>query len=309
MLRCSDPVRLCSTVIGRFLLGWYCSCEDYCCLRSAYGMLLPSQWRRENANIRQKLAIAEYPRLAPKDRKPRLLEDSWVELWNLMPRVLDILGTVPHLKTMKHQRRAQMAVFLQSKFQEFYRDLIDFINSPSVVEVFQPLSPLSMTPSKHSDCCPEPPFTPHFFQYPPAGILHLLIQCLKTWLRFTLYPTLHVELEFELKVADLQDRDVSSYSFELCRTFAGIEHQFAHNTAVILPCFVPMVMAAVSCSPDIRPWMFAKLRHFEEQDQICDDSVKMRLAMMWNMPEIMTKGFGVSLPDNSSDVQTSRKGC
>ena len=53
--------------------------------------------------------------------------------------------------------------------------------------------------------------------------------------------------------------------------------------------------------------MFAKLRHFEEQDQICDDSVKMRLAMMWNMPEIMTKGFRASLPDNSSDVQTAGK--
>ena len=73
--QCSDPVRLCSTIVGRFLLGWYCSCEDYCCLRSAYGMLLPSEWRQENIRIRQKLAITEYPRLSPKDRKPRLLED------------------------------------------------------------------------------------------------------------------------------------------------------------------------------------------------------------------------------------------
>ena len=196
-----------------------------------------------------------------------------------------------------------MAVFLQSKFQEFYRDLIDFINSPSVVEVLQPLSPLSMTPSKHSHCCPEPPFIPHFFQYPPAGILNLLIQCLKTWLRFTLYPSLQVELEFELKVADLQDRDVSSYSFELCRTFAGIEYQFEHNTAVIYPCVVPMFIAAIGCTPNIRPWMLAKLHHFEEQGQTSDSPVKRILAIMWNKPEIVTKGFGASLPDNSSGVQ------
>ena len=171
---------------------------------------------------------------------------------------------------MKRRRRTEMAVHLQSKFQQFYRDLIDFINSPPVIEILQPLPSLNMTASKHAHCCPAPPFIPRFFQYPPAGIFHLLIQCLMTWLRFTLYPSLPAELEFELKVADLQDRDVTSYSFELCRTFAGIEYQFDHNTAVIYPCFVPMVMAAISCSPNVRPWMLAKLRHFEEQGQICD---------------------------------------
>ena len=74
MLKFSDPVRHCSTVVGRFLLEWYCSCEDYCCMRSAYGMLLSSEWRQENVRIRRKLAIAEYSRLAQKDHKPRLLE-------------------------------------------------------------------------------------------------------------------------------------------------------------------------------------------------------------------------------------------
>ena len=191
---------------------------------------------------------------------------------------------------MKRRRRTEMAVYLQSEFQQFYRDFAEFINSSPVMEVLQPLPSLSMTASKHVDCCPPPPFIPHFFQYPPAGIFHLLIQCLKTWMRFSLYPSLRAELEFELEVADLQD--ATFYSFELCRTFAGIEHQFDHNNAVIFPCFVPMVMAALSCSPNIRPWMLAKLRHFEEQGQICHDSVKKSLAVLWNMPEIATEGFG-----------------
>ena len=45
-------------------------------MRAAYRMLLPIEWRQENVRIRQKLAIEEYPFLAQKDRKPRLLEDS-----------------------------------------------------------------------------------------------------------------------------------------------------------------------------------------------------------------------------------------
>jgi hypothetical protein len=93
-----------------------------------------------------------------------------------------------------------------------------------------------------------------------------------------------------------------SYSFELCKTFAGIEHQFHHNIAVIFPCFVPMVMAAVSCSPNVRPWILAKLRHFKEQGQICNDIIKKSLAVSWNMPEIATEGLGISLPDNSSNT-------
>jgi hypothetical protein len=193
-----------------------------------------------------------------------------------------------------------IAVYLQSEFQQFYREFADFINSSPVMEILQPLPALSMTASKHVDCCPSSPFIPHFFQYPPAGILHLLIQCFKAWMRFSLYPSLCAELECEPKVPDLQNAPF--YSFELCRTFAGIERQFDHNNAVIFPCFVPMIMAALNCSPNVRPWMLAKLRHFKEHGQICHDSIKKSLAVLWNMPEIATEGFGVSLRDNSLDV-------
>jgi hypothetical protein len=301
ILRFSDPVRLCSTAVGRFLLEWYCLCEGYCCLRAAYRRLLPSEWRQENVRTRQKLAIREYAFLAQKDRKPRLLEDLWAQLWGLIPRLLDVLATIPQLKTMKRRQRTDMAVHLQSEFQQFYRDFAHFINSSPVMEILQPLPSLSMTTSKHVNCCPPPPFIPHFFQYPHAGLFHLLIQCLKAWMRFSLYPSLCAELGFEPTVAGLQD--TTFYSFEVCRTFAGIERQFDHNNAVIFPCFVPMLQAALSCSPNVRPWMLAKLRHFEEHGQICPDFIKKSLALFWNMPEIATEGFGVSMRDNSSDVR------
>ena len=63
-----------------------------------------------------------------------------------------------------------------------------------------------------------------------------------------------------------------------------------------------MVMAALSCPPNVRPWMLAKLRHFEEHGQICHGSIKKSLAVLWNMPKIAMDGFGVSPRDNSSYV-------
>jgi hypothetical protein len=264
-------------------------------MRAAYRMLLPIEWRQENIRIRQKLAMKEYPFINQMERKPRLLEDLRAQLWGLTPHLIEILARIPELKTMKSGQRKEIASYLQSEFQQFYRDFTGFINSSPVTEVLQLLPSLTMTASKHVDCCPAPPFIPHFFQYPPAGMFHLLIQCLKTWMRFTLYPSLREEVEFE--VVGLEN--ATFYSFELCRTFAGIEHQFDHNSAVIFPCFVPMAMAAVSCSPNVRPWMLAKLRHFEEQGQICSESIKKSLAVLWDMPEIMTGELGVSLPDNS----------
>ena len=302
MLKFSDPVRYCSTAIGRFLLEWYCNYEGCCCFLAAYKRLLPHEWRQENIRIRQNLAIEEYPSLSQKDRKPRLLDDLWPQLWGLTSVLNDILATIPQLKTMKGRRRTELAANLESEFRRFYRDFVIFTNSSPVVEVLQPLRSLDITAFKHSICCPLPPFVPHFFEYPPAGVFHLVIQCLKTWMRFTLYPSLRSELDFEVEVLDLEDHDAMSHSFELCRTFAGIEHQFDDNPAILFPCFAPMTMAAVSCPPNVRPWMSSKLRHFEEQGQICSDALKKNLAVLWNIPEIAIEGFVTHLFENPSDA-------
>lgn len=234
------------------------------------------------------------------DRKPRLLEDIWVQLSGLTPHLIDIFATIPQLKKMKYPRRIEITSHLQSKFQEFYRDFTSFINSSPVMEVLRPLSPLSITAPNHLDCCPPPPFVPHFFQYPPAGIFHLIIQCLQTWIRSCLYPSLTAELKFEEEAISLEDQDATSYSLELCKTFAGIEYQFDHNTAVIFPCFVSIILGAVNGPSNLRPWILSKLRHFEEQGQICNASIKKTLSVLWNMPELATEGLGVIVPNNSS---------
>jgi hypothetical protein len=283
MLRFSGPARLCSTAIGRCLFNWFCIYED--CMRIPNKKLLPEGWRQGNLLGRRKL-MEQNLFLSQEDYISQLLDVSWAELWCLTPRLLEILATIAQLKLMKHPR-TETAVRLQSEFQRFYGNFAKYITSSPVMEVLRPLPPFSMITSKHRDCCLPPPFSPHFFQDPHAGFLHLLIQYLKIRMRFLLYLLLNAELEFELEVADLQD--ATFYSFELCRTFAGIECQFDRNNAIIFPCFAPMVMAALNCSPKLRPWVFAKLRHFEEQGQICADVVKESLARLWEMPEIEKK--------------------
>jgi hypothetical protein len=108
-------------------------------MRAAYGMLLSIEWRQENVRIRQKPAIEEYPLLAKTEREPRLLEDLWTQLWSLNPHLIDILATISQLKRMKSRQRTEIAIHLQLKFQKFYRDFTNFVNSPSVTEMLQPL--------------------------------------------------------------------------------------------------------------------------------------------------------------------------
>lgn len=304
MQKFSNPIHYCSTAIGRFLLEWYCCCEGYCCLLAAYRLILPIEWRQENVRVRQALAREEYPRLAPSYRKSRLLEDIWAQLSGLTPYLMDIFATIPRLKTMKDRQRKEIASHLQSKFEQFYRHFTGFISSPLVTEILRTLPSLSITTSKHVNCCPLPSFVPHYFQYPPAGIFYLVVQCLQTWIRFCLYPLLKSELESEQEVIGSDDQDMTFYSLELCRTFAGIEHQFDHNTAAIFPCFAPIILAAVSCPTNVRPWILSKLRHFEEQGQFCNDSIKTSLSVLWNMPEIVIdERLKASLPNNYSGTR------
>ena len=50
-------------------------------------------------------------------------------------------------------------------------------------------------------------------------------------------------------------------------------------------------MAALTCPPDLRIWIWCKLAHFEKLGQYCFDLVKENLAVLWDMPEILRDGF------------------
>src|SRR5436190_21299948 len=93
MQRCSDPVKLCSSALGRSLLEWYCVFEDYCCFGSAVSTFLPKKWRYENCRIRENLSEVEYPRLSNAERRERLLDDLWAQFYSKVMKLTDILST------------------------------------------------------------------------------------------------------------------------------------------------------------------------------------------------------------------------
>lgn len=291
MQKFSDPVQHCSTTVGRVLFELFCTMEDYCCVLAAYKALLPAEWRRENVRIRQLLAHEEYPRVTPEERKPRLLDDLWAQLWALCPALTDIVSTVPLLKTLEGQERIDVAAHLMRELRHFMRDWRGFLASPHVVEILLPApsTPLSFC-YKHAHCCPPLPFTPELFTFPPAGFLRVKLLCIEMYIRETIYPLLRAELGPDEVIVELSDENVTSV--EVCRSYAGLEHYYADNPDFNVPCFTPLVLTALSCPPSLRPWLWCKLVHAEDLG-LRFESIKQNLAQLWDMPEILTEGFSL----------------
>jgi hypothetical protein len=304
MQRFSNPVQHCSTPIGRSLLEWYCSVEDYCCFLAAYKALLPAEWRRENVRIRQVLAHEEYPRLPPDEHRPRLLDDLWAQFWALLPALGSVLATIPLLKNLEERERIEVAVLLFGELRQFQRDFVGFLQSPHVLEILQPApsSPLSFD-HNHDHCCPPLAVVPDLFQYPPAGIFQLVLQCIQTYTRAILYPTLRAALGFNHVIMELEDEDAAFFSVELCRTFAGVECQNADNPEVIFQCFSPLIISALTCPPSLRKWLWCKLAHAENLG-LRFDGIKGKLSVLWDMPDILTGGF--CSPQGNSPHQQGR---
>ena len=303
MQRFSTPVQHCSSAIGRALLEWYCGVEDYCCFLAAYRSLLPVEWRRANVRIRQLLAHEEYPHLPPDEHRPRLLDDLWPQLWALLPALGSVLATIPFLKTLEEQERTDVAVHLTGELRQFQRDFIGFLKSPHVLEILQP-APASHLSFDYNpdDCCSPRALVPNLFQFPPAGIFQLVIHCIQTYIRAILYPTLRTALEFNNDViAELEDEDAAFYSVEVCRTFAGIESQNAENPEVIFQCFSPLVISALTCPTSLRQWLWSKLGHAENLG-LRFDGIKGKLAVLWDMQDILTGGLS-PMKGNSPHLQ------
>ena len=55
-------------------------------------------------------------------------------------------------------------------------------------------------------------------------------------------------------------------------------------------------MAGFSCSPKLRMWLWHKLAHFEELGRQYVEPVKKNLSVVWDMPELLTMGFGLRKP-------------
>ncbi len=51
------------------------------------------------------------------------------------------------------------------------------------------------------------------------------------------------------------------------------------------------LIAALTCPPSLRMWLWCKLAHFERLGQFSFEPLKQNLAVLWNTPEILTHGF------------------
>jgi hypothetical protein len=273
------------------LLEWHVQLEDYCCFLTGNKLLLPRIWRNENVRIRQNLADQEYSRLSSKNRIPRILADVWSQSLTMFPNLWDILNQVPTLTKLDTEECYKVAAHLEEQLQQYIDDVQLFLSQPHVVEVLQPGDPTTPHRSEHETCCPPTPFTPRRMHFPQAGIFLMVTFASQWYLRSVFYPAIRAKRN-PTESTGLIGKDATYYSHEICKIFAGIEDDLQRDGPdALLPVFSTLITAATTCSPELRVWLWYKLRHFEELGYLTFGALKKHLATLWNVPEIVTKGF------------------
>jgi hypothetical protein len=290
----TTPYQLCSTAAGRALLEWYTVFETYCCFLAAYPAFLPREWRDENVRTRERLAEIEYPRLSKAERKPRILDDILPQYLALVPRLGDVLGGIPPLQELQDPERANAAARLEAELRLFDDEVKALLNSPQVLEALEEAPIPRPFISRHAECCPDPPFTPHMLKYPPAGFFRMNVLAAQGYIRTIMWPPLRDAMGPGREGEWFDEVDVQENSVQICRSFAGLEYSLGYNPDNLIPSFSPLVLATVNCPPSSRLWLWCKLSHLEKLGHLRFDPVKRNLAAMWEMPELVNEGFDLS---------------
>ena len=275
MMRYTSAVQQCSTALGRSILEWFFGFEDIYCIFSAYREILPNSWRHEDLRIRGSIAEMEYKYLTPGERIPRVLDDVWTQMYINGYQLREVLEETPRLKTLEDPEKAQLARELERKLRDFDSRFNQFMSSPQVLEVLEP-APFDF---------PFDLVEPYLYKYPPVGTLKVAALCMQTYIRSSLHPMLcaamndHTELE----------GTATELSIELCRAYAGLE--MSESEEIVIPCHAPLIIAALTCPPELRMWVYSKLLRLENLGQSLSEPVKQNLATLWNMPELATTDF------------------
>lgn len=240
--------------------------------------------------VRQFIAACDYPQLSSDKLKARILDDLWQEAWAIVPHMAEILATIPHLNTSTVDSRAKMLVFLESKLLYVHNYLDVLMASPHAVTLLQTIETGFPWRTRHSECCPNLPFPPHRFLFPPAGMLLLSFLSLRIYLRTILYAPVRAA-GVQIGNLELESQLGESHAYEICRGYAAVEDEFGDNLSSLLPCFNALVMAGFSCPPELRTWLWHKLAHFEQLGHAYVQPVKKNLSVVWGMPELLTQSF------------------
>jgi hypothetical protein len=299
----TNPVQLCSGIVGRSLLEWFIPFENHCCIIALYKLLLPRVWREEDVRIRHKIAIVEYPHLSDSERKARILDDVWPESWLNLPDLADIAYHTSKLKSLAAGARSTLAIELRTKLTCFEEKFEQFVNLPHVLEVLEPTTYPSSHPSKHANCCPPPPFIPYTLQFPPAGILRIVLFGTRCIIQSFLRPPIYDACGSAAELPKLDE----TYAIEICRTFAGIEDALGDNPDSCLPLFAALITAIPTCPQELRLWFWYKLAHFEQLGLATfNKPIMENYAKLWNItdirPEIKGMSESISARDEFEDV-------
>jgi len=288
--KATNAPQLCSTVIGRSLLEWYMEAEDFYCSLASCKLLLPKTWREENVRIRQKLADQDYPQLSAENRKARILDDIWPQFLANIPALNEISLQIHSLQTLNNDERAQSAARLEKDLRQWFTEIEQFLALKHVMEALQPVdSPSVPYQYKHASCCPRPPFTPYHMQFPPAGLFRIVVYVTQWFVQSVLYPALRAQVNSSQTTPF--GKEPSYYSQEIFKFFAGLEEDLGDDPDAMIHIFPLLLTTTANCAPDIREWLWYKLRHFEQLGLLTFKATKRHYAKLCNMPDIVTKGF------------------
>jgi hypothetical protein len=229
-----------------------CKAEDNYCFIAPCKLLLPKDWRHENIRIRQKLADQEYPRLSGDNRKARILDDTLPQFSALVPTMNEILIQIKSLNTRSNDERAQYAARLEEDVRQCLTEFELLLVSKDVMEALEPVHSSSVPyRNRHENCCPAPPLTLYHMQFPPAGIVRMVIYTTLWYIQSVLYPAVRAQFDSPRTTTPFGRKDVSYYSSEICKTFAGLEEDFGDNPEAMIHLFPLLIVSTTNCSPEI----------------------------------------------------------
>jgi len=247
--------------------------------------VLPLIWRVENIRERERLA-GDYSQISTKERKARILDDVWAQYRAKVPAFTDIIHGIAELKEKEGEVRTDAARQLELKLGRFEEDIDHFFTLPHVLEILEPAESPPVSLASHVACCPQPPFVPHYMQYPPAGMFRMGHLAVKCCIRMLLLPSIREALDSQIEQIEI-DEEASRFAEESCRVFAGLEETLSDgNPDALLPLFSALVVAMSMCPQHCRNWLSFKLGHFEKQRHIQMDEHKKSMSEVWDMPEM-----------------------
>jgi hypothetical protein len=179
----TNASQLCSSPLGRHLFKWYNLIEDECCLLLSCRGALPPAWRQEDFRVRKSIAALEYSRVSKDELQLRMLDDVLQATLDIMPTMADALATIPELNRSTGDNRTEVVARLESKLVYIIDYVESLRTSPLVKPLIQTVEVGFPWNSRHSKCCPELPFPPFRFVYPPAGMIFICLQAIRLYVQ------------------------------------------------------------------------------------------------------------------------------